>query len=83
MRFYYRTSEESDGWLASSEPVEAYGRGRTELEAVDDLRRVLSRELVPEAVAPPANATEITFELLPLAGETAARRDSSPTENGT
>jgi predicted RNase H-like HicB family nuclease len=68
MRFYYRTSEDSDGfWTAVSEPVEAYGRGSTEREAIDELRRVLTGELGrPEAVAPPPDAPEVSIELLPV-----------------
>lgn len=72
MRFYYRTSEGSDGWTAVSEPFEAYGRGSTEREALEELRRVLTDELArPEAVAPPPDAPDVSIELLPV--DSAAR----------
>jgi hypothetical protein len=65
MRLYYRLIQETGGWVAASEPVEAYGRGATRAEALSDLRRLLAERFArPEAVAPPANPVPVEIELL-------------------
>lgn len=67
MRFYYRLAEDSGGWIAECDQMDAIGRGDTPIDAVLELRRVLAERIDrPYAVAPPEEMASSIIDLVPL-----------------
>ena len=65
MRFSYRLIRDKSGFVAECIESDVAGEGDTAKDAVESLRTSLEERMFrPDAIAPPAEATESTIELV-------------------
>lgn len=65
MRFTYRLTEDTSGWLAQCVESDAAGEGKSREAAVASLRTAIEERMFrPDAVAPPPEAGHAPIELV-------------------
>jgi hypothetical protein len=65
MIFSYRLLYDAGNWVAECLDVDAEGEGRTQIEAIESLRRALAEHMYrPDAVAPPERGSQPPIDLV-------------------